>query len=195
MYNNSSLIEADDSVLLVIDVQSAFLNKLEPQHQTSLLDRLGWVIEVAKWSGIPLVVTAEDVNKLGSCVPQVQQLLPGHIKTYDKMTFGLTGDKKIMRAIETTRRRTCVIIGLETDVCVAQSALGLLSAGYRVVVLSDATASPDNDHQSGLDRIRDAGGIVTSVKGLFYEWLRTVHKVELFHQDETTPDPPEDLVL
>ena len=60
--------------------------------------------------------------------------------------------------------------------CVAHSALGLLGAGYRVVVVRDAVAAPRDAHAHGLERMRDAGVILIGTKGLFYEWARTVDR-------------------
>ena len=60
--------------------------------------------------------------------------------------------------------------------CITHSALGLIDLGYRVAVVADATGSPGEAHQIGLDRIRDSGGILVSAKSLYYEWIRTVEK-------------------
>jgi hypothetical protein len=96
------------------------------------------------------------------------------------MSFGLTADPVILAAVERTKRKTAVLVGLETDVCVAQSALGLLQRGYRVAVLADATGSPGTGHAFGLDRMRGAGALVLGLKGLYYEWLRTVERADQF---------------
>jgi len=66
---------------------------------------------------------------------------------------------------------------METDVCVAQSAINLLAAGYNVVTLRDAVASMDADEEVGLGRMRDAGVAISSVKALYYEWLRSVSRL------------------
>ena len=92
------------------------------------------------------------------------------------MIFGLTAQADILKAVRETGRKTTVLIGYETDVCITHSALGLLDLGYRVVVVTDATGAPGEAHQIGLDRIRDAGGIIVSAKSLYYEWVRTVEK-------------------
>ena len=73
-----------------------------------------------------------------------------------------------------------MLCGLETDVCVAQSALGLLDAGKRVVVVEDAVASPGTGHAQGLARMARAGVELIGVKGLGYEWLRTVERATEF---------------
>ena len=72
---------------------------------------------------------------------------------------------------------TFILVGLETDVCVAQSALGLQAAGYRVVVVEDAVATPPPHHAAGMLRMRDAGVTLTNAKGVYYELVRDVPTV------------------
>src|SRR5262249_36959339 len=171
------LIDPDDSILLVIDVQAAFLDKLPAVEQRPLLDRIGWLIGVASWLHIPLVVTAEDIPRLGGVVPDLAQFLPPATPTYNKEVFALAAAPAILAAVAHTDRKTAILTGLETDVCVAQSALGLLHRDYRVVVVADATGSPEPAHAAGLSRMRDAGVVIVHVKNLYYEWLRTVEQV------------------
>jgi hypothetical protein len=66
-----------------------------------------------------------------------------------------------------------VLLGLETDVCVAQSAIGLRERGLDARVVMDATASPGDAHEYGLERLRGAGVPLVSAKGVFMEWVRT----------------------
>jgi nicotinamidase-related amidase len=97
------------------------------------------------------------------------------------MIFGLTAQADIRAAVDATERDCFVLVGLETDVCIAHSALGLSAAGHRAVVIDDACASPPPHHDHGLRRLRDAGITVTSVKGIFYEWVRdlaTYHRLK-----------------
>ena len=168
------LTDVEDSVLVVVDVQRSFLDKLAPGEETPLLNRIGWIVRIAAKLGVPIVVTAEDIAELGPAVDAVTNELPDGTEQHDKMTFGLAGDPDILSAVEQHGRRTAVIVGLETDVCVMQSALGLLQRGFRVVVLSDATASPGPCHAAGMTRMQDAGVIVSTVKGTFYEWVRSL---------------------
>jgi nicotinamidase-related amidase len=170
------LVEVDDSLLLVIDVQAAFLDRLPPHDRQGLLSRIAWLIGVANYLHVPVVATAEDVVRLGGVDPAISRTLDPGVVVHDKMIFGLADDPAILAEVERTGRRTAVLLGLETDVCVAQSAVGLLEKGYRVVAVADATGSPGEAHVFGLQRIRDAGGLVLGVKGLFYEWVRTVER-------------------
>ncbi len=177
------LIEVDDSVLVVVDVQQRFLEKLPDAEATLLLARICWLIGVAQWTHVPRVVTAEDVSRNGPVHPDVAAALADGLRVHDKLHFGLTAETQVMRAIRATKRRTAVLVGLETDVCVCQSALGLLAQDYRVVVVADAIGSPGPDHAYGLQRMRAAGVVVVGLKGLFYEWMRTVARAEQFHAE------------
>jgi nicotinamidase-related amidase len=172
----SSLLDVNDSLLIVIDIQPSFVKKEKQAENNPLLQRMCWVIKVANWLKVPLVVTAEDIPNMGNICEEIAQLLPPDTKIYNKMTFGLAAQADILEAVQYTNRKTAILIGYETDVCITHSALGLLDLGYRVAVVADATGSPEGAHQIGLNRIRDAGGILVSAKSLYYEWIRTVEK-------------------
>ncbi|MGH1493564.1 MAG: isochorismatase family protein [Acidimicrobiales bacterium] len=172
---DQQLTDRDDTVLIVVDVQRSFVDKIDDDVAGPLLNRIRWTVEMAVRLHIPIVVTAEDIESVGTTVPHVAEAFPAGTVEHDKMTFGLCGDPLILAAIESTARKTAVLIGLETDVCVMQSALGLMQHGFRVVVLSDATGSPGECHQAGIERMRDAGAVISTVKGTFYEWVRTLH--------------------
>lgn len=176
------LIDRDDSILIVIDAQPAFLDKLPAEERRALLSRLCWLIGVANWLTIPLVVTAEDMPRLGGVAPELARLLP-ETPAFNKMIFGLADDPAILAAVARTNRKTAILTGLETDVCVAQSALGLLARGYRVVAVADATGSPGTAHAAGLTRMREAGVVIVDVKNLYYEWMRTVEQVRRFRAE------------
>lgn len=173
------LLDGDDCVLLVIDVQRGFLGKIEAERAAQLVDRVVWLVELARRLAVPIVVTEEEPEENGSTHDAiVAALAPGHPR-HVKPTFGVGGSPHIMEAASAHGRSTVVLVGLETDVCVAQSALTLLDAGVRVAVVSDAVASPDTSHEQGLQRMRDAGVVLIGTKGLAYEWVRAVDRLHL----------------
>ena len=134
----NSLIEADDSCLIVIDAQKTFFDKLSKREVKSLVKRMVWIVDVAVKLGIPVIVTAEYIEENGSVIPELLGVLPPETKIHDKMIFGLAADPEIFGDVQKTNRNTIILLGLETDVCVAQSAIGLMEKGYRVAVLEDA---------------------------------------------------------
>ncbi len=169
-------------MLVVVDVQPAFLDKLPPGEGERLLGRACWLVAVARWRHVPLVVTAEELPRQPLAAGLVQALPAGE-RVFDKASFDLACQPDILAAVGQTGRRTAVLVGLETDVCVAHSAIGLLGRGYRVAVVSDATGAPAPGQEIGLDRMRDAGAVIVSAKSLFYEWMRTVAMVARFHRE------------
>ena len=189
----SSLIEVNDSILIAIDIQPHFVKKESENEHTPLLQIMCWVINVASWLDVPLIITAEDIPRTGTISGEVAKILPPDTKIYNKMMFGLAAQPDILEAVHQTRRKTAVLIGYETDVCVAHSALGLIDLEYRVVVVADATGSPDGAHQIGLERIHQAGGIIVSAKSLYYEWVRTVEKALEF--EKSGIETPEGILL
>lgn len=177
-----SLLEADDSVLVVIDVQDEFLDKLPGHESERLLKSICWLVRFALWKEIPLVITAEEKGDQ-PLAGELVKILPADTPVFDKVSFGLAHQPDILAAVDSTGRRTAVLVGLETDVCVMHSALGLLEKGYRVAVVADATGSPHPGHEMGLSRMKSAGAVIVNQKGLFYEWLRTIEAVNRFHDE------------
>jgi len=169
-----SLINVDDCVLIIIDVQDHFLARLPLERAEQLIDRVGWLIEVAKILNVPMIVTAEEATRHSGFTAVLAEKLPPGTYVLDKTVYGLADQTDILEAVRKTGRRTAVLVGMETDVCVTHSAIGLMQNGFQVVVLADVTDSPADAHECGLERMRGAGVLVMSLKGLYYEWIRTV---------------------
>lgn len=166
------LLDRQQSCLVVIDVQQHFLDKLPLDQRGPLVERIAWLMRVARVLDIPTIATAEDIANGGPLVPALVAGLPAHAQVFDKKIFGLHDQKDIRAAVDGTGKRDFVLVGLETDVCIAHSAIGLAGAGYRVAVVDDATASPPPHHEHGLRRMEAAGIMRTSVKSVYYEWVR-----------------------
>ena len=178
------LLDRDESVLVVVDAQPRFLGAgAEPA-----LERIAWLVAVAARLGVPVVVTEEEPDRNGATDSRVAERLPAETPVFTKPTFGLAGTPEILAAVEATGRCTVVLVGAETDVCVAQSAIGLHERGLACVVVDDATFSPGEMHERGLARIAAAGVARNHAKGVTYEWLRTVDDAHAAFPD--LPPPP-----
>lgn len=166
------LLTRAEALLAVIDVQEVFLAKLPEAERAPLLARIAWLIRLARALEIPVLAMAEDIPANGPPVAAVRDALPPGTTVHDKRVFGLTGQPDILAALRATGRRDLVLAGLETDVCVAQSALGLVAAGFRVSVAADAVAAPGAAQAAGLARMAAAGVQLLTVKSVYYDWLR-----------------------
>ena len=190
-----SLLERDDSVLVVVDVQPRFLEQPGFSEQDAAgartaLARMVWLVALAARLRIPIVVTEEEPEVNGPTDARIAARLPKETPVLSKPTFGLAGTPEILAAVRDTGRGTAVLVGCETDVCVAQSAIGLAEQRFGSVVVVDATFSPGEMHARGLDRLAAAGIAQNHAKGVTYEWLRSVHEAhEVLHDPGLPPAP------
>ena len=103
------------------------------------LERIAWMAGLAALLDVPAVVVEEGPQRNGHTDPLILERVPAGTPVIEKPTFGLAAHEAAVDAIRATARGTAVLVGFETDVCVAQSAIGLLQFGFRAVVLEDAT--------------------------------------------------------
>ena len=179
-----SLLLRDASLLLVVDVQEGFYpparGDVDREAFEGYLDRVAWVAGVAAALGVPAVVTEEDPAKNGHTSPRVLARLPEQTDVLVKPVFGAGDNPEIVVAIERSAPTTVVLCGMETDVCVAHSALTLAGRGFRVVGVRDALFSPGAAHGHGVERLRASGIELLSAKEVFYDWTRTLADVRGF---------------
>jgi len=190
-----ALIHRDDSVLVVVDAQPGFFRKdwfagEDTAAAQAALERAAWLVAVAAALEIPVVVTEEEPERNGSTEPLIGERLPPGAPVLRKGVFGLAAEPEILAALRATRRGTAVVVGCETDVCVAQSAIGLHEAGFGCVVVEDATFSPGEMHTRGLERLASTGVMRNHAKGVTYEWLGTVEAAHHVLGDATLPAAP-----
>ena len=153
-------------------MQAYFLGKLPLDQRDPLVARIAWLMRAANALEIPILATAEDIQHSGPLVPELETLLPAGNLVFNKMIFGLHDQPDIRAAVKAVGRDQFVLTGLESDVCVSHSAFGLRDAGYQVAVAMDACGSPPPHHDLAMTRMANAGMTVTTVKGVYYEWLR-----------------------
>ena len=179
------LIDRTASMLIVIDAQPGFSGSTAATARTAAQSRAvaAWLTGVAAALGVPVVVTEEDPSTNGPTDPAIMAHLSRGTATFTKTMFGLGDEPAILAAVEATGRTTALLVGAETDVCVAQSAIGLKDRGFRVVVVSDATFSPGPMHENGLAHLRDAGVEVRHAKAVYYEWIRSLEAARGFEAD------------
>jgi nicotinamidase-related amidase len=169
-----SLIDVDDSVLIAIDIQDHFLSKYDAAISQPVLEKVVWLVKLATYLDVPIVAMGEDIEGIGTLHQSILDALPDETKVHNKLSFGLADQPEILASVQKTGRNTAILIGMETDVCVAQSALGLMENGYQVVVARDAVITTVGGEVVGLNRMHDAGAVISSVKAIHYAWLRTV---------------------
>jgi nicotinamidase-related amidase len=187
------LVDHDASVLVVIDAQEGFFGDALPPGEggraREALARMTWLARVAGRLAVPAVLTEEDPELNGPTFEPLAAVFPDEAPVV-KPTFAVTGTPDIAERIERTGRGTAVLVGFETDVCVAQSAVGLKGRGMRVVVVEDAVFSPGEMHARGLARMAAEGVEINHCKGLAYEWTRTLELSRAVLRDPEVGEAP-----
>lgn len=188
------LLDRADSILVIVDMQTGFFAAHDGLDRDALARtsaRVAWLAGVASALDIPVIVTEEDPTRNGPTDPAIRSNLATGTPVFEKVIFGLADQANIIAAIVDTGRTTVVLAGVETDVCVTHSALGMLDRGYRVAVVSDATFSPGEMQAHGLRRMVEAGVAALHAKGVYYEWVRTLEAARAFEADHPgLAEPP-----
>ncbi|HEU5337481.1 MAG TPA: hydrolase [Terriglobales bacterium] len=164
---------AAECALVVVDIQEKLLPPIFEKERLVRNSQL--VIRLAGILHIPALLTTQYCKGLGPVVPEIASLLPG-AKAMDKLEFSCFGSREFTAALKALpgRRNTVLLCGMETHICVMQTALGALEHGYRVHVASDAVSSrAEWNWKIGLQRMRDAGAVISSTEMMLYELLRS----------------------
>jgi nicotinamidase-related amidase len=189
------LIARADSLLVVVDLQPRFwgdrLDADDLRRARKAAARAAWLAGTASALGVPAVITEEEPEQNGPTDAAALAALQPRAPVFTKPVFGLADCPDIMAAISSLGRRTAVLAGYETDVCVTHSAVGLKEAGHRVVVVEDAVYSPFGAQAPGLARLRDLGFELVHCKGIYYDWVRTLQAARAFrHDNPQLAEPP-----
>ncbi len=166
------LLESERCALIVVDIQQKLLPPIF--NKASLVKNSQLLVRLAKILSIPIMVTTQYNKGLGGTVPEIASLLPD-LGAIDKLEFSCFGSDAFRSRLKSLpgSRNTVLLCGMETHICVMQTALGALNDGYLVHVASDAVGSrAESNWRIGLDRMHAAGAVISSTEMMMYELLR-----------------------
>jgi nicotinamidase-related amidase len=163
------LMSAEDSCLLVIDVQDRLLRHVHGWQ--SLLNNVIWLVRVAKKVGVPVMATEQYPQGLGHTTPDLAKELPENAVA-GKVHFSCAA-AQCLPGLPGSERPQVVICGMESHVCVQQTALELQWQGRKVFVVGDSVGSRNPDDKAlALQRMRGHGIEIVSREMVAFEWLR-----------------------
>ncbi|MFA5375387.1 MAG: hydrolase [Dehalococcoidia bacterium] len=165
------MLNIDKTTLVIIDVQEKLSRVMHEKEK--LFENLQKLIKGAKLLNIPIIVTEQNPSGLGPTVPDIAALLTD-IKPITKFSFSCGGEEPFMRVIENLNRKQILLTGIETHVCVYQTAVDLIEAGYEVHTVVDCVSSRTIENKNlALDKMKSEGAMLTSVEITLFELLRT----------------------
>lgn len=165
-------LDAEQSLLVVIDVQERLCKAMDAAVLSRLTAHTNVLLEAAAELQVPVALTEQYVKGLGPTVPELAEQLAA-VPRHEKMAFSCCGCADFMEQVKASGRRQIVITGMETHVCVLQTVLELLDAGYAVQVVRDAVMSRSKQNwETALEVMRQAGAVVTCTESVLFQWLR-----------------------
>lgn len=153
-------LKKEDCALLVIDIQERLAAAMKADIMETAVKNTAILIETAKLFGMPVIVSEQYRKGLGATLPALAERLAGAVFS-EKLHFDCMKDESLRGHIASCGKKTVIVAGIETHVCVFQTALSLLAGGYRVAVASDAVASRrTHDREHALRSLERAGAAV-----------------------------------
>ena len=159
-----------NTALVVVDVQEKLMAAMARRSETvAAVDKL---VRAARILQLPTLVTLQYVKGLGPLCTELTEATAG-LPVMEKLAFSCCGSEEFMSAIRGLHRQRIILCGAETHVCVQQTAIDLMNAGFYVNVIADAVCSRhDADYWVAIARLRDCGAVITTVETAVFELLR-----------------------
>ncbi|WP_129126418.1 hydrolase [Geomonas oryzae] len=164
-------LEKESAQLVVVDVQDKLCRAMDEKVLGKLTGNISILLDAAAELGIPALATEQYVKGLGETVPTLKEKLC--TPSLEKMTFSCCGGEGFLETLEKNGRRQIILTGMETHVCVLQTALELLSRGYVVHLVVDAVMSRKKQNwEIALQTMTQAGAVMTSTESVLFQLLR-----------------------
>ena len=169
LFRSQRLLDRDRSSLVVVDVQTSLTPLV--QNHAKLVWNISRLIRSAVELDVQVQATEQYPKGLKGTVAPLATLLP---QRHEKLAFSVAGVSKLVEQFNAAARSQIVLCGIETHICILQSAMDLLAAGYDVIVVADAVAARRiEDHAVALRRMADEGVQVVTTESVIFEWCQT----------------------
>ncbi|HPZ08037.1 MAG TPA: hydrolase [Candidatus Eremiobacteraeota bacterium] len=168
--SNKFFLDRENTVLIVIDFQEKLTSKMK--YAMDVSGNIKTLIESFKILDLPIILTEQYPEGIGHTEKGIIEVLPEY-KPVIKVTFSCYREKTFLEELERCKRKTLLLVGIETHVCVLQTALDCIEAGYDVHVLRDAVSSRSKSNwETGLKLMRDAGIVISSTEIAIFQLLK-----------------------
>ena len=173
MNDRNILCNAANSALLVVDIQPTLTAAMSEEEGEQMLNNTGVLLDTSGILNVPVFLTEQYPNGLGSTDNILLEKLPVSAKIFQKTGFSCCAADGFNEALKNSGKSQIVIVGQEAHVCVLQTAMDLKNAGYSIFVAEDTICSRKQEHRFfALERMRQNGITITNYESVLFEWLR-----------------------
>ena len=164
------MLKPENTVLTVIDVQGKLATLMYRKEE--FFANVVNMIRGAMVLKVPILWNEQLPDKLGPTIPEIRELLP-EMEPFTKSTFSCCGIDSYVDRLKSLGRRQILLIGMETHVCVYQTACDLIRMGYEVYLVADAVSSRTSENkQFGIEALKQVGARITSVEMALFEMMQ-----------------------
>lgn len=170
---NDKICHALHSQLLIIDMQERLASAMPAKVLNKVIENNNVLLKAANELGIPVIHSEQYPRGLGATLPELSENLTGANQSFTKTCFACTEEDGFDEIISKHKRQQIIISGIESHICVLQTALQLQHQGYAVYVVEDAICSRKKlNHKNAIARLQQSGVIISNVESVLFEWLR-----------------------
>ena len=162
-------LNKDNTLLLIIDIQEKLVSVMK--HKEQVIDNTKILITAAKEMSLPIIITEQYPKGIGPTVEGIKEVVD-NVKPFEKISFSSYIDE-IKEALDSTGRKKVIITGMETHICVFQTARDLLNNGYEVFVARDAVCSRTKENfLNGLELMKDTGAVISNTETIIFDLMK-----------------------
>lgn len=162
-------MKLEDAVAMVIDIQEKLVPAIH--NKDEVVQKNVQLLNGLKAVGCPVIFTQQYTKGLGMTVPELVET-QDNFQYLEKMTYSCLDTQEIKDALEKLGKKTVIISGLETHICVMQTVRDLIAEGYQVYLIADAISSrTEFNYQIGMERMKQEGAVISSVESVLFELL------------------------
>ena len=166
------MLDIDNSVIICIDIQEKLVNML--QNGESVKNNAVKLLKAADILGINTIITEQYPKGLGATVNEIKNIKD--FKTVEKTSFSALRTKEFEREFDKIEQENVILFGIETHICVYQTALDHLDEGFNVYIIADCSSSRSKfNHDTALEMLKNQGVNVVSLEMVLFEFLKTSH--------------------
>jgi isochorismate hydrolase len=170
--NPFAKMEREEAILVVVDVQDLLMKQMDQEVGENVIRNIRTLIAFAKKMTIPILVTEQYPKGLGKTVPEIKMEL-GSILPIEKASFSCCGAETFNGQLNPLARKQAILTGIETHVCVLQTANDLIQKGYEVHVVADAICSRRKlDWEIGLRWMEKRGAMISTTEIIAFQLLK-----------------------
>ncbi len=168
-----AILNTEDALIVIVDIQEKLINATF--NESVIRKKSEILVKMAKILNIPCIITEQYPKGLGNTISEISDILPQSSENYfEKVSFNALNEESILNCFNNIQKSQIILCGIETHICVRQTAAAMLNRGFQISVIKDCCGSrSENEHIAGLDIMKQEGCLIKTTEMALFELLKT----------------------